>query len=78
MAKIHLVIAVEPIESGTTVVSLCGEKVPQAEAVPLTEVEVVPRGHSELRATFGFCKECFGKQYFYAVTSGQDSEDMKS
>jgi len=73
MAKIHLVIAVNPIESGKTIVSLCGEEVPQAQAVPLTEI-----WDAEPRTTVAFCKECFGKkQYFYAVTSGQDSEDMK-
>lgn len=68
--KIHLLITVEPLKDGEELIALCGEKLPQAHAVPLVDM-----GESVKRSTITFCKLCFGRQYFYAVSSGQTALD---
>ena len=65
--KVHLIISVEPIEGGHNLEAICGEVVPQAQAIPLTEF-----GQP---TTIAFCKKCFGRQYFYVVATAQAVHD---
>jgi hypothetical protein len=67
--RIHLLICIDPIRNGDDVEAICGEVIPKAHAVPLTDFSEVQR------STIQFCKKCFGRQYFYAVSTGQEAHD---
>jgi hypothetical protein len=71
MAKIHLFISASPIQGGTELESICGEKITNAQAIPLNELV------TEQASTILFCKHCFGRQYFYAISSAQEAMDME-
>jgi len=71
MAKIHLLISADPVQGGNELESICGEKVPNAQAIPLTELD------REQTSTIIFCKRCFGRQYFYAISSAQEAMHME-
>lgn len=71
MAKIHLIISADPVPNGFDQVALCGDTIPKASAIPLTELD-------SPTSSILFCKECFGKKaYFYAISTGQDARDLE-
>jgi hypothetical protein len=70
MAKIHMIISADPLPNGSDMTAICGETITKANAVPLTQME-------EPRSTILFCRECFGRNYFYAITSGQTAHDLE-
>ncbi len=70
MAKIHLIISSDPVENGFDRTALCGVTVPKAEAVALTEM-------AEPASSILFCKDCFGRNYFYAISTGQERRDLE-
>jgi hypothetical protein len=71
MAKIHLLICSSPISGGSELEAVCGEKVPNAQAIPLADLD------KEQSSTILFCKRCFGRQYFYAISSAQEAMDVE-
>lgn len=71
MAKIHLLISLDPIDGGKDLEAICGEMVTQAQAIPLTEFD------REQTSTIVFCRHCFGRQYFYAISTGQEARDLE-
>jgi len=76
MAKIHLIISADPVSNGEDRQAICGETVPKASAIPLTEFY-------EPSSTILFCKSCFmvltltGRKYYYAISSGQEARDIE-
>ncbi len=70
MAKIHLIISADPVENGFDRTALCGLTISKAEAVPLTEMEAPA-------SSILFCRECFGRNYFYAISGGQERRDLE-
>jgi len=70
--KVHLIISIDPIPNGKDLEAICGEVVPKAQAIPLSEFPDHPQ-----RSTVAFCKKCFGRQYFYAITGGQEAHDAE-
>lgn len=72
MAKIHLIISADPVPNGFDRQAMCGETIPQASAVPLTELDTPT-------SSILFCRDCFGKKaYFYAISTGQDANDLEN
>lgn len=72
MTKLHMIISLDPVPSGGELTAFCGAVIPNATAVPISEM-----AETEQAATIMFCKACFGKRYFYAVTSGQEAKDLE-
>lgn len=70
MAKIHLFISLDPLPGGKDLEAVCGVTVKGATAIPLREFP-------ESAVTIAFCKACFARKYFWAITSGQESRDME-
>ena len=52
VAKIHMVLSAEPVESGSTLEAFCGEKIPNAQAIPLGEFQM------EQSSSVLFCRKC--------------------
>ncbi len=72
MAKIHLLVSTEPIENGQAREAVCGEVIPNAQAVPLADFQ------EQQRSTIMFCSKCFSRNYMYAIATGQDSKDLEA
>jgi hypothetical protein len=70
MSKIHLIISADPVPDGQTLNAICGVSVSNAKAVPLGEME-------EPASCILFCKDCFGRNYFYAITTAQQAKDLE-
>ena len=69
--KIHLLISSEPVAGGTQLESICGETISNAQAIPLADLD------KDQASTILFCKRCFGRQYFYAISSAQEALDIE-
>jgi hypothetical protein len=73
MAKIHRLITVTPIVSGSDIQALCGEIVQKASATLAADFDF-----SEMRHTVAFCKDCFGPILHYMIMSGQEARDIEA
>jgi hypothetical protein len=71
VSKIHLIISADPVPDGQTLEAICGVQVPNSHAVPLHAME-------EPASTILFCKACFCRNYFYAITTAQQAKELET